>query len=36
MGIRVHYGHWLITGRPRVILLEFGAAMDRLGLGYDS
>ena len=30
-GIRVHYGHWLITGRPRVILLEFGAAMDRLG-----
>ncbi len=29
MGIRVHYGHWLITGRPRVILLEFGAAMDR-------
>ncbi|HEY4329970.1 MAG TPA: glycosyltransferase [Phycisphaerae bacterium] len=30
MGIKVHYGHWLITGRPRVILLEFGAAMDRL------
>src|SRR5436305_224052 len=30
-GIRVHYGYWLITGRPRVILLEFGAAMDRLG-----
>ncbi len=31
LGIRVHYGHWLITGRPRVILLEFGAALDRLG-----
>ncbi|HVX83526.1 MAG TPA: glycosyltransferase [Phycisphaerae bacterium] len=31
MGIRVHYGYWLITGRPRVILLEFGAALDRLG-----
>ncbi|HUO08361.1 MAG TPA: glycosyltransferase [Phycisphaerae bacterium] len=31
LGIRVHYGHWLVTGRPRVILLEFGAAMDRLG-----
>jgi glycogen(starch) synthase len=31
MGIKVHYGYWLITGRPRVILLEFGAAMDRLG-----
>jgi glycogen(starch) synthase len=35
MGIRVHHGHWLITGRPRVILLEFGAAMDRMGeFGY--
>ncbi len=31
LGIRVHHGNWLITGRPRVILLEFGAAMDRLG-----
>jgi len=31
MGIKVHYGHWLVTGRPRVILLEFGAALDRLG-----
>ena len=31
LGVKVHYGHWLITGRPRVILLEFGAAMDRLG-----
>lgn len=31
MGITVHYGFWLITGRPRVILLDFGAAMGRLG-----
>lgn len=31
MGIRVHYGRWLITGRPQVVLLEFGAAFDRLG-----
>jgi len=31
MGIIVHYGHWLITGRPRVILLDFAAAMNRLG-----
>jgi len=31
LGIIVHYGHWLITGRPRVILLDFGAAMSRLG-----
>jgi glycogen(starch) synthase len=31
MGIKVHYGFWLITGRPRVILLEFGAALERLG-----
>jgi len=31
MGIKVHYGYWLITGRPRVILLEYAAAFDRLG-----
>lgn len=30
-GIRVHYGRWLITGKPQVILLEFGAALERLG-----
>jgi glycogen(starch) synthase len=22
-GLRVHYGHWLIQGRPRVLLLEY-------------
>ena len=31
MGIRVHYGHWLIGGRPQVILLDYHAAFDRLG-----
>jgi glycogen synthase len=31
LGIRWHYGRWLITGKPQVILLEFGAAMNRLG-----
>jgi len=31
LGVVVHYGHWLITGRPRVILLDFAAAMNRLG-----
>lgn len=31
MGIIVHYGRWLITGRPQVILLDFAAAMHRLG-----
>ncbi|MCL2641514.1 MAG: hypothetical protein FWD53_11760, partial [Phycisphaerales bacterium] len=31
MGIKVHHGRWLITGRPRVMLLEFGAALDRIG-----
>ena len=31
MGIKVHFGHWLVTGRPRVILLEFGDAMQRMG-----
>ncbi len=30
-GIQVHYGRWLITGRPQVILLDFGAAYHRLG-----
>ncbi|MFP4054339.1 MAG: glycosyltransferase [Phycisphaerae bacterium] len=29
-GIVARYGHWLITGRPRVILLEPESAMDRL------
>ena len=31
MSIRVHYGHWLIDGRPRVILLDFMASFGRLG-----
>jgi glycogen(starch) synthase len=31
LGIIVHYGHWLISGRPRVILLDFAAAMNRMG-----
>ncbi len=31
MGIRVHYGYWLIGGRPQVILLDYHAAFDRLG-----
>jgi glycogen(starch) synthase len=31
MGIQVHYGHWLITGRPRVILLDYQALGDRRG-----
>jgi len=29
-GIKVHHGRWLITGRPQVILLDFGAAYHRL------
>ncbi|NNM86799.1 MAG: glycosyltransferase [Phycisphaerales bacterium] len=31
VGIRVHYGYWLIGGRPQVILLDYHAAFDRLG-----
>ena len=29
-GIEVHHGHWLITGRPRVVLLNPQTAMHRL------
>jgi len=29
-GVRAHFGHWLITGRPRVILLEHGLSPGRL------
>ncbi len=31
MSIRAHYGHWLIEGRPRVLLLDFMSAFGRLG-----
>ena len=30
-GIKVYYGYWLIEGRPRVILLDYLAAFNRLG-----
>ena len=30
-GIPCHYGRWLVPGRPRVILLDFRAAYNRLG-----
>jgi len=30
-GFEAHYGFWLVTGRPRVILLDLGSAWDRLG-----
>jgi glycogen(starch) synthase len=29
-GIGVHYGHWLVSGKPRVVLLDLGTAYDRL------
>ncbi len=31
MGITAHYGYWLITGRPQVILIDFLSAFHRLG-----
>ena len=31
LGVSVHCGYWLIEGRPRVILLDYGAAFNRLG-----
>jgi glycogen(starch) synthase len=30
-GVKWRFGRWLITGKPQVILLDFGAAFDRLG-----
>lgn len=30
-GFEVHHGYWLVTGRPRVVLLDPGQVMDRLG-----
>jgi len=29
-GLRAHYGHWLIQGRPRVVLLEYKRVSERL------
>lgn len=29
-GHKVHYGRWLVPGRPRVVLLEYGLSNDRL------
>ena len=31
LSIRGHYGHWLVQGKPRVLLLDYLAAFDRLG-----
>ncbi|MCB2411208.1 glycosyltransferase [Hymenobacter lucidus] len=30
-GFEVHYGHWLVTGKPRVVLINPYQAYDRLG-----
>lgn len=30
-GLIVHYGRWLVPGRPRVMLLEYGLSPQRLG-----
>lgn len=29
-GVRAHYGHWLVAGRPQVVLLEFKLPRERL------
>jgi glycogen(starch) synthase len=31
-GLNVHYGRWLVPGRPRVMLLEHGLPPDKLGV----
>jgi glycogen synthase len=30
-GLKVHYGRWLVPGRPRVLLVDHGVPPDRLG-----
>lgn len=30
-GFEVHYGAWLVSGRPQVILFDLGSVMNRLG-----
>jgi len=30
-GIEVHYGHWLVTGRPQVVLINFYSIYYKLG-----
>ncbi|MBI1369646.1 MAG: glycosyltransferase [Planctomycetes bacterium] len=30
MGIGVHYGHWLVTGRPRAVLLDLATGYSKL------
>lgn len=30
-GYKVHYGHWLVTGRPKVVLFDLNSVNDRLG-----
>ncbi|MDH5610609.1 MAG: glycosyltransferase, partial [Cyclobacteriaceae bacterium] len=31
MGLSVHYGIWLVSGRPRTVLFDIGSVMPRLG-----
>ena len=31
LNVRAHFGHWLVAGRPQVILLDYQAAFARLG-----
>lgn len=31
MGYRVHYGEWLISGRPKVVLFDLGSGFQKLG-----
>ena len=30
-GLKVHYGHWLVSGRPKVVLFDLGSIMHKLG-----
>ena len=30
IGVRTHYGRWLVTGRPRIVLIDYLSLFDRL------
>ncbi|WP_395768494.1 glycosyltransferase [Aquirufa sp.] len=30
MGFQVHYGNWLITGKPKIVLFDFGSIYDQV------
>jgi glycogen synthase len=32
MGLSVHYGYWLVTGKPRIVLFDFWATLEKIDI----